>query len=49
MNRVDEHAEHECPRPLEEQVADFSVGGVFLSPAKRLALPVEYEPRRAAA
>jgi hypothetical protein len=31
----DEPREHECPRPLEEKVESFSVGGMFISPAGR--------------
>jgi hypothetical protein len=31
----DEHAEHECPRSLEQSVDEFDVGGMFLSPAGR--------------
>lgn len=27
--------EHECPRPLEQPAGDFSVGGMFFSPAGR--------------
>jgi hypothetical protein len=31
----DEPREHECPVPLEAEVAEFDVGGMFFSPAGR--------------
>jgi hypothetical protein len=44
MTYDDEPREHECPRPLEEQVDEFDVGGMFLSPAGRWETIIDRTP-----